>query len=358
MQTTVWKRLERAGRTLLIWLVGLVLRARAKPVVLPPQPKVLIVRLDLRVGNMLLLLPLLDSLKRRFPAAEIDLLASAKSAALVSRHAALRSFLPYRKRAIFAAQGPLCTPWRLRRRHYDLAVDAANPTDPSTTQALLVRLAGATHTVGVDQGGFGRLFTAPVRLPDPEAHEIEMRLALLAPLPGDALTREMRLTTLPPLSPRSAVAALTATPDPRRLVLNLGARLRAKRLSTEAYVKLAELAANGGWKVILSFGPQEHELARAVHRSCPAAALAPPTDLVELGHLMKTSAAVVTCDTGPMHLAVALGTPTCGIFVSTAPRRYGHFDRPHLVVDAREREITSWLPTLRAWLETSRPRPA
>jgi ADP-heptose:LPS heptosyltransferase len=67
----------------------------------------------------------------------------------------------------------------------------------------------------------------------------------------------------------------------------------------------------------------------------PEAELAPPTGLTDLADLMHCARAVVSCDTGPMHLAVAVGTPTCGVFVSTDPSRYGYAEAPNLVLDVR-----------------------
>ena len=346
------KAIERLGRRILVGLLSRCLGTRRRPVALPEAPRILVVRLDERVGNMVLLLPLLESLKLRFPDARLDLLASVKTEPLFASHPTLAAFLSFRKKALFAPDGPLRAPWRLRCRRYDLAIDAANPTDPSTTQAILVRLAGARHTVGVDFPGFGRMFTAPVALANPEAHEIDLRLALLSPIPGKGRTRRMRIATLPALGTTSATAALlTAGSTEARVILNLGARLPEKRLSAETYASVARAIRKKGAHVILTYGPAETDLAATVSRLCPEASVAPPTDLVELAHLLRVSRAVVTCDTGPMHLAVAIGTPTCGIFVSTEPTRYGHADPPHLVVDARSKAVETWLPTVETWID-------
>jgi heptosyltransferase III len=350
----VWlvKKLERLGRRLLVDLLGVLLHARRRPVRLPDAPRILVVRLDERVGNLLLLLPLIESLRLRFPKGRIDLLASVKTESLVAGHPCLSTYLPFRKQALFATDGPLRTPARLRRGRYDLAIDAANPTDPSTTQVILTRLSGAKHTVGVDLPGFGRLFTAPVALADAAAHEIDLRLALLAPVPGDAMSRRMRLDKLPALGVASAPIRFLASPGAEhRVVVNLGARLSEKRLTAETYAAIAEAIEARLARVIFTYGPREAALAERVSRLCPGALLAPPTTLVELGHVFKASRAVVTCDTGPMHLAVAVGVPTCGIFVSTEPARYGHADAPHLVVDARSRAPEIWLADLVAWLK-------
>src|SRR5688500_14739701 len=96
------KRLERLGRWLLVVVLGRLLLVRRRQVTLPEKPRLLVVRLDERLGNLLMTTPLLKSLRARFPAATIDLLASAKNAALLAGHPALDRVIPFRKRALFA----------------------------------------------------------------------------------------------------------------------------------------------------------------------------------------------------------------------------------------------------------------
>jgi len=341
------KKLERWGRWLLASLVSLLFGVRRRPVSLTSDGRILVVRLDERIGNLLLLVPLLDSLRQRFPKAQIDLLASIKGLELLDSHPCIDSVLPFRKRALFAADGPLRTPFRLRRRRYQLAIDAANPIDPSTTQAILVRLCGARHTVGADHPGFGRAYSARVRIPDPSAHEIDLRLALLTPVPGDILSRRVFLGELPTLAAASPVPPFLEGREPF-VVLNVGARMRSKMLPVDTYVALAERIDG---PVVVTFGPRERDIAEAVSERFDAATLAPPTDLWELTHVLRAAGAVVTCDTGPMHLSVAVGTPTCGIFVSTDPDRFGYSDPPHAAVNVRERDTGDWLGEVDTWLD-------
>ncbi len=359
MGSVAVKKAERQGRHLLVRVVGWLLAVRRKPVSLPPAPRILLVRLDERVGNMLLMLPLIDSLRARFPRAQIDLLASVKTQALMSEHTPINTFLPFRKKALRHHDGPFGTLFRLRRSRYDLAIDAANPTDPSATQALLVRFSGARHKVGVDFPGFGRMFSAPVTLPDPNAHEIDLRLALLLPVPGHARLHDLTLTALPALAEPSPVADwFRAHAQTRYAVLNIGARLTEKRLDANAYAMVARTLLEHALTPVLTYGPSEAALAQETVAHCKEALLAPPTTLIELGHLMHRARAVVTCDTGPMHLAVALHTPTCGIFVSTEPSRYGHPRPPHLVMDVRQGPLAEQLSMLDAWLATLEPKAA
>jgi heptosyltransferase III len=331
------KRLERLGRRLLGLLLGALLGRRHEAVELGARPRFLVVRLDQRVGNLVMTLPLIDSLRARFPEASIDLLADAKNAALLARHPTLSRFRGYRKRALVSAEGPLGTVAALRRVRYDVVLDATNPTDPSFTQAVIVRLSGARYAIGYAHESYGRTYSSTVRAE--ASHEIDMRLALLEPLPGTARLRQPRL------------AVSTAPPSRRPLaVVNIGARLSEKRLTASVYARLATVCCDAGHEVLLTFGPGEQRLAADVAAIETRAKLAPPTNLVELARLFASAIRVVSCDTGPMHLAVAAGTPTLGIFVSTDPVRYGYATPPNAVIDARAGDLDEVVTLARAWL--------
>jgi heptosyltransferase III len=345
------KRLERLGRRFLLRLLVTLLAARPRKVVLGSEPRILVVRLDERLGNLIMLTPLLDSLRARFAGARLEVLVSRRHQALLATQPAVTAVLPFDKRALFAAHGPLATPFLLRRRGYDLALDAANPTDPSVTQAIIVRLAGARHTAGFASAGFGPMFSAPAQPPAGAVHEIDLRLGLLDVLPGSERLRLPRLGELPAAASGSPLDLLL-----RRLagapcvVINLGARLREKQLDAAAYARLVALVGEQGATACLTYGPGEAELARAVAERAPRAVLGPPTTVFELGNLMRAARGVISCDTGPMHLAVAVGTPTCAIFVATEPERYGYEAAPHAAVDARQAPLEAWLPAVERWL--------
>lgn len=371
------QQFERAGRRLLIWLVGLLFgRPEAKDALDSDCSKILVVRLDPRLGNALMTLPLIDCLHRHFPGAAIDLLAVQSLGPLLHQYPGLGRFYPYHKRRVLAASGPLRTLLRLRRDPYDLLIDAANPTDPSTTQALLVRFSGAVHTVGPAARGFASLYhhayalsgatpeypeaasatpkpARPASAEQPVAHEISMRLQSLDAIGLEHPTLAVP-TLIPPGQPGAAVAAIVGS-GARYALVNVGARLANKRLSIGAYAELADRLVVAGFAVYITYGPMEAGLARAVTSRVPGCRLAPPTSLVDLGHLFRSAQCTITCDTGPMHLAVAVGCATAGLFVSTDPRRYG-YGPPHLSVDARQTgrragELTAQhLDDIGAWL--------
>ena len=187
-------------------------------------------------------------------------------------------------------------------------------------------MVAATHSVGPGGSVFAPMYTAAVAPPPQLQHEIDLRLHLLTALPGAGHSRQTSCAPLPPLAP-SAPLALWAARLPANgwMVVNLGARLAPKRLSAAAYAELAALVESTGHCPVFTWGPSEHQLMADTRMLAPAAArLAPPTDLTALAQVLQRARAVISCDTGPMHLAVACGTPTCGLFLSTEPERYGY----------------------------------
>ena len=75
-----------------------------------------------------------------------------------------------------------------------------------------------------------------------------------------------------------------------------------------------------GDRVLVVWGPREEEVARAV-----GAPIAPPTNLRELATILRHASVVIGGDTGPLHLAAALGTPVVGLYGPTDPRRNGPY---------------------------------
>jgi len=89
--------------------------------------------------------------------------------------------------------------------------------------------------------------------------------------------------------------------------------------------KFPELAQRLGKDALVAWGPGEHELAQSI-----GADVAPQTNLRELAWLLQHARLVIGGDTGPLHLAAALGTPVVGIYGPTNPLRngpYGQLDR-------------------------------
>jgi ADP-heptose:LPS heptosyltransferase len=161
--------------------------------------------------------------------------------------------------------------------------------------------------------------------------EVAQRAHLLSPLTDghvlDAMSfREPRISA----DFRSYLEQGAGTP---RAVLNPGGRLGWRRIPPEAFASAARALLALGRVPIVTWGPGEEELARTVVAGAPGAQLAPPTNLDELAALMRSAGLTVCNNTGPMHLSVAMGVPTLGLFLRIDMERWGHPAPPHRMVD-------------------------
>ena len=164
------------------------------------------------------------------------------------------------------------------------------------------------------------------------SHVIQKNLSILRALqiePGDA-----RL----PLAPKASAATLAAIDSAggplRYIVLNPGAAWPNKRWPPERFGAVAAALKNRtGLRSLVTWGPAERELADTVVRgSDGAASLAPPTSVSDLAVLMRDAALVVSGDTGPLHIAAAMGAPLVGLYGPTWPERNGPWDPRDVVI--------------------------
>src|SRR5919201_1529820 len=132
-------------------------------------------------------------------------------------------------------------------------------------------------------------------------------------------------------------------PRHRLVVLNPGAGRGSKRWPVERFRALAErLCHEGDAEVLAIWGQREHEAARAiVEMPAPRPALAPPTDLDELAAVARRATVMVAGDTGPLHLAAAVGTPCVGLYGPTSAARNGPYGTGHRVIAAPDGKMAS-----------------
>ncbi len=116
-------------------------------------------------------------------------------------------------------------------------------------------------------------------------------------------------------------------------MINPGGRLGWRRAPAEVFSSVASALLSSGVQPVVTFGPGEEGLAKNVVSRAEGSLLAPPTDLDELAALMELAQMSVCNNSGPMHLSVAVGTPTLGLFVKMDLTRWGHPNPPHRMLD-------------------------
>jgi heptosyltransferase III len=257
---------------------------------------ILVVRTDDRVGNVLLTVPLVRALQKYYTRSKVDLLVAARQAPVVEGLPNL-NVVPFDKRK----------PWRLpRRASYDVVIDAAHWHAFSLTSALISRWTAARWLIGAERGP-AAIYSAAVPPPSEGRPEVAAKVALAAGGLGvdlEVLPLETALGRRPPGFPL----------PPRFIAVNPGARKKDHRWND-----FRTLVINLPLPAVVLWGPGEEDLARDI-----GGQLAPPTDLDQLAAVFRRAAVVVTNDTGPMHLAVACGAPTVGLFLQPDGLRWAH----------------------------------
>jgi len=116
------------------------------------------------------------------------------------------------------------------------------------------------------------------------------------------------------------------------VLLNPGAGWGAKQWPPERYGHVAQRLAKDGMKCLINFGPGEESLMRAVESASQGAAIGMACSLTELVALTRRARLFIGGDTGPMHMAAALGVPVVAIFGPTNPARNGPFGTRSIVL--------------------------
>jgi heptosyltransferase I len=216
----------------------------------------------------------------------------------------------------------------LRAERYDLCIDLQG----AVRSALAGRLAGASRMIGEDDPREwpARWFFTE-RVATWGVHVIEQAVEVCAAAAGEKL-----VPILPPL-PIGREAELWADEVLRGVVgsvvlLSPGAGWGAKRWPAERYGAVAAKLHAQGCMVLVNAGPQEQGIAAEVVRASGGVAQAPDFTLERLIALTRRVCLVIAGDTGPLHLACALGKPVVGIYGPTDPRRNGPFGVPFRVL--------------------------
>jgi len=205
----------------------------------------------------------------------------------------------------------------LRESNYDICVDFQG----AVRSAVIARWALASRIIGEDnpREPVARWFFSE-RVKTQGVHVIEQAIEV-----ANAVAHESLAVVLPslPTVPTTSTKK-TAITEPFVLV-SPGAGWGAKRWPVERYAAVARQLHRTGYNVVVNTGPGEESIADKLVRLSEGAATARPLTLTELIALTRRASLVIAGDTGPLHLASALGKPVVGIFGPTDPARNGPF---------------------------------
>ncbi|TWU40838.1 glycosyltransferase family 9 protein [Novipirellula artificiosorum] len=287
-------------------------------------PRILISRLS-AIGDAILTLPVAAALRHEFPNAYLGWAVEKKSAPMVRRHRALDAVIELKRKWYTSPQRIRNVRSLLRPHQFDIAIDCQG----KTKSALAGWLSGASQRIGFAGAHGSELsrFFNNVRVAPAFHHVTDRSLELLSPLGVHAPQVRWDLP-IPDASMLWANRWRRTLKHPRLAVLNPGGTWPSKLWEADRFASTAKyLRDRYEFKSAIVWGtPSEKETAnRIVADADGAALLAPDTDLHHLAALISTSELFISGDTGPLHMAVAVGVPTIGLYGATRPGDSGPY---------------------------------
>jgi heptosyltransferase I len=296
------------------------------------SPRILIARMS-AIGDTILTLPVACALRAHFPEAYLAWVVEEKSAAMVLDHACLDDVLVLPRGWFTSPSRLLAARRRLRAVPFDITLDCQG----MTKSALACRLTGAPRRIGL-RGEHGRelsswLNNELVRPTRP--HVVDRSLELLAPLGIERPAVRWKLPVDDASRQRMGEVIDRFDLGGGYAVINPGATWDSRRWEMDRFGRVAEyLGAQHQLPTLIVWGGGR-ELAAAeqiVAESAGHAILAPQTSLLELAALIEGGRLFLSADTGPLHMAVAVGTPSIGLFGTTRPEESGPYGPPHVAL--------------------------
>jgi ADP-heptose:LPS heptosyltransferase len=282
-------------------------------------------------------LPVLAALKRWNPGCQVDWAVDDRSAGLLEGHPDLERVVVFPRRrlrglkALFTGLAPLAGFARTLREHdYDLALDLQG----NLKSGFVARVSGASTVLGAARGQTKEAnhlwLHRGLEVPAEARHKVERNLAVLSLALGTPVPYAAVRAPFGPADEQAAEDALHAAGLASRgyVVLHPGVSGfgALKRWPADRYAALARALGTERAPCAVTFGPGERALADAVVAAGDGRARAVTTaSLRALAALLARARLVIAGDTGPLHLAAALGTPVLGVYGPKDPSIYGPY---------------------------------
>lgn len=301
--------------------------------------RILVIRLDL-LGDLVNSMPAVAALHERFPRARITMLTLPHTAPIARQFPFVDEVLTLDTNSIRSPRNLLRPATyrafvgmgrRLRRERFDLCVSLFG-----LMASLWAFASGARQRIGYARESYPYMFTDPLpgRRFDTRQHEVRWDLDLAAAAGASAAPRIPSLRVPP--GPAAGVAERLAdlgVPVQDRLVGIHGGAVNgsAKRWPAGHWAALADrLIEAYGVRVVLTGSASERPISEAIRRRMRHSpiVLTGETDIDELLAVLARCDLVISGDSGPLHMAVALGCPTVSIYGPTDPAIYGPTPKP------------------------------
>jgi lipopolysaccharide heptosyltransferase I len=291
------------------------------------------------LGDIIHALPVLTALRHRYPTAHITWIVNRNYEPLLRGHPDLDATMIFDRQASQRGWMEAMQIYRrfvndLRRKHFDLVVDLQG----LFRTGLLVGLCNAARRVGLSTAREGArwFYTDIVKVPEPKKTHAVDRCWLVAERFGVGhLEKQFRLH-IPEEAHDWALDVLGELPRPW-IALGVGSRWVTKRWPPAHFAQLARRAQERfGAGVFFVGGKDETRLARATASELtgPSCVVTGKTALPQLAALLSHADLMIANDTGPLHLAAALGRPVVAPYTCTKVSLNGPYGEERHAVEA------------------------
>lgn len=302
-----------------------------------PYTNILVINL-MHIGDLMLVTPVLRTLRANYPAARLTLLADKKLADLVAYNPHLDECLFIDKKG--GDNHPLAFLkfiLRVRKKRFDLVVNLHR----NERASALAAFSGAKRIVGYAKPGFSLFFDAV--LPNQKAimHQIHSHFAVLTKAAGVKKIDDGGLEmTLPPGAEEEAARLWGKhfSPTDRVIAFNIGASWETKRWLDSYFAECADAFIRRGYKIAFFGGPMDTALVNdciAQMEEKESGAVVVFTGKVSLGvlaALLRRCVLFLTTDSGPMHVGVAMNVPIVTMFGASPVPGFYPYDAKDVLI--------------------------
>lgn len=272
------------------------------------------------IGDVLLSTAVTPNLRAAFPDARIDFLTEAAAGDIIRHNPYLDNAIVFSPRR----DNFLSLLWRLNRSHYDLVIDLfCNPRSAQMTFATRAPL-----RAGYPFRGRAYAYNHHIQSRADQVHNVEFNLDALRSL-GIPVVDTRPVLAVSDEARRWAAEYVAAhfPPNTPVIALNPSGTWESKRWGLEHFAELGDaLIEQRACSILLVWGPGELDDVRHIASLMRHAPIIPPAStLQQLAALFTHCTAMVSNDSGPMHIAAIMGTPTLGIFGPTNPLLQGPY---------------------------------
>jgi heptosyltransferase-3 len=319
-------RLDRLIRNLVMGAISGLASGRNNATIDPrglDLKRILLVRANFRIGNAILTLPAIAAFRKNYPTAQIDYVGSQISRLLFVNQPLDRHYeTPRRFPQVLWQYFILLR--RLRANQYDLALDVS--CSQSGLASFVIGLSGAHIRAGC-AGKWDGLFNFRVdKLRESNKYRKLSELLTALRLNAIAEVGRLKFSAAELSDGRAALASAVGKVSGPIVGIFIGGRkLRGKRWPLENFVEVVVGLTQKGFRVVTFLGPEEADIADEIKLALgPGALLVAEPSLRKFAVMVSQLDLFICCDSGPMHLACAVGVRVLAIF--------------------RQRDLARWAP--------------